>query len=84
MEREARFACTPAAGTLVGVALTDGTATWTFDQPGTPRVWIFNPTNSNNNATSPNGSKTSFWCTTPTVKITSSASGGFVTPGAVR
>ena len=79
-----RFVCTPAAGTVVGTAVTDGTATWTFDQPGTPSSSIFNPTNSNNNVTSPTGSKTSLWCQSPSVRITSSATGGFVTPGAVQ
>jgi cadherin-like protein len=79
-----RFVCTAAAGTVVGSAVTDGTATWTFDQPGTAPNSIFNPTNSNNNATSPTGSRTNFWCQTPSVKITSSATGNSVTPGAVQ
>jgi hypothetical protein len=82
-----RFACTGnAANTVVGTAITDGTATWTFDQPDTNPISIFNPTNANNNSvTSPDGrTKTSLWCSTPTLKITSSASGATALPGAVQ
>jgi hypothetical protein len=79
-----RFVCTSAAGTVVGTAVTDAAATWTFDQSNTPSSSIFNPTNSNNNVTSPTGSKTSLWCQSPSIRITSSATGGFVTPGAVQ
>lgn len=82
----ARFACSGnATGTPIGTAPTDGTATWTFDQAGINPNSILNPTNSNNNVTSPDGkTKTSLWCTTPTVKITSSATGASATPGAVQ
>jgi hypothetical protein len=81
-----RFACTGnAAGQLIGRAVTDATATWTLDQGGTSPNSILNPTNSNNNATSPDGrSKTSFWCTTPTLRITSSTTGASVTTSAVQ
>jgi hypothetical protein len=81
-----RFACTGnAAGQVVGSAVTDTTATWTFDQAGINPNSILNPTNSNNSVTSPDGkTKVSLWCSTPTVKITSSASGASVTPGAVQ
>jgi Big-like domain-containing protein len=80
-----RFVCTAAAGRAVGTAATDGTGTWSFDQPGTPSNSIFNPTNSNNNASSPDGrNKTSFWCATPTLRITSSVTGASVTTTAVQ
>lgn len=83
-----RFACTGAVDTqqiLIGKAVTDGTATWTLDQGGTNPNSIQNPTNSNHNAVSPDGkSKTSFWCTTPTLRITSSATGASVTTSAVQ
>jgi hypothetical protein len=83
---QSKFACTGnPTGQLVGKAVTDGTATWTFDQGGTNPNSILNPTNSNNNAVSPDGrTKTSFWCTTPTLRITSSATGASVTTSAVQ
>jgi hypothetical protein len=80
-----RFVCGGnAAGTLVGTAVTDGTGTWTFDQSGINPNSLLNPTNSNNNATAPNGARTNFWCTTPTVRITSLASGASVLAGPVQ
>jgi hypothetical protein len=80
-----RFGCVSAVGQLVGTATTDNTGTWTYDQAGINPNSIFNPTNSNNNAASPDGkNKTSFWCTTPTLRITSSATGATVVLGAVQ
>jgi len=79
------FVCTSAVGTQVGKAVTDGTATWTFDQAGINPNSILNPTNSNNNASSPDGrQKTSFWCSTPTLRVTSSATNASVVLGAVQ
>jgi len=81
-----RFACTGSAtNQTVGTAVTDGTGTWTYDQAGINPNSIFNPTNSNNNATSPDGkNKTAFWCSAPTLKVTSSATNASVTLGAVQ
>ena len=81
-----RFACSGSAtGQAVGTAPTDGTGTWTYDQGGINPNSIFNPTNSTNNATSPDGrNKTAFWCSTPTLKVTSSATNASVTLGAVQ
>jgi hypothetical protein len=83
---QSKFACTGnPTGQLIGKAVTDTTATWTLDQGGTNPNSILNPTNSNNNAVSPDGrTKTSFWCTTPTLRITSSATGASVTTSAVQ
>ena len=80
-----RFVCGGnATGTLVGTATTDNTGTWTFDQAGINPNSLLNPTNSNNNVTAPNGARTSLWCTFPTVRITSSASGASVLVGSVQ
>jgi len=80
-----RFVCTSAVGQTVGTATTDGTGTWTYDQVGINPNSIFNPTNSNNNVVSPDGrTKTSLWCTTPTLRVTSSVTGATVNLGAVQ
>jgi hypothetical protein len=83
---QARFVCGGnAAGTLVGNAVTDGTGTWTFDQSGINPNSLLNPTNSNNSVTSPDGRiRVSLWCTTPSVRITSTVSGASVLAGTVQ
>jgi len=82
-----KFECKGNIGTtatVIGTAATDGTGTWTFDQPNTPANSIFNPT-FNYKIVSPDGKTTTpFWCATPTLKITSSVTGASVTTTAVQ
>jgi hypothetical protein len=81
-----KFACTGnAVGQLVGTGPTDATGTWLFDTILTNTNSILNPSNTNNQVASPDGKvRTSLWCSSPTLRITSPINGNAVTTTAVQ